>query len=130
MKLAILSDSNHTDYDGNMHITGSLKNFGSEKLINAKIVATYYDASSHVVAAELISFDPEATGDINPNQTVQFEIGLSRERAKYASTYALAAESNQYAMIPEFPLNVLMSGLMFLLITVALIRRRLKTRRS
>jgi hypothetical protein len=115
MKLEILSHSKYTDAEGNMHIVGDLKNLGDEKLVNAKVVATYYDASWHVVAAALIGFDPELTGDINPNQTVPFEIILDKTRAQYVQTYALAAESNQYAMIPEFP-----TAIMYLILVVSL----------
>jgi hypothetical protein len=106
LKLEISAQSSYKDGDGIMHITGNLKNLGNEKLMNAKVVATYYDASSHVIAAALTSFDPELTGEIYPNQTASFEIKLSKEKSQYVTTYALAAESNQYAMIPEFPVNL------------------------
>jgi hypothetical protein len=119
-KLEILSYTDYTDAEGNIHITGNLRNNGDEKLINAKVVATYYDASWHVVAAELIGFDPELTGDINPNQTVPFEIILDKERAQYAQIYALAAESNQYAMVPEFPTAIVYLILMVSLFAVAI----------
>lgn len=101
LKLEISGPVNYTDLEGNMHIIGNLTNHGDEILVNAKVVATYYDASSRVVAAALTSFDPELTGDINPNQTVQFEIELSQDRAQHVHTYVLNAESNQYTMIPE-----------------------------
>jgi len=114
MKLEILSHSKYTDAEGNMHIVGNLRNNGDEKLVNAKVVATYYDVSWHVVAAALIGFDPELTGDINPNQIVPFEIILDKARAQYVQTYALAAESNQYAMIPEFP-----TAIMYLILVVS-----------
>ena len=113
MKLEILSHSKYTDAEGNMHIIGILKNFGDEKLVNAKVVATYYDALSHVVAAASVGFDPELTGDIDPYQTAEFEIVLDKSRAQYVHTYVLAAESNQYAMIPEVP-----TILMFLIISL------------
>ena len=119
MKLEILSHSKYTDAEGNMHIIGNLKNLGDETLINAKVVATYYDASSQVVAAALIGFDPELTGDINPNQTEPFEIILDKTRAQYVQTYALTAESNQYAMIPEFPTGIVQLILMISIFAVA-----------
>jgi len=122
MKLEILWHSSITDPQGNIHITGALKNNGDEKLVNAKVVATYYDTYSHVVAAALIGFDPDLVGDINPNQTTYFQIELQNERAQYAQTYTLAAESNQYTMIPEHPTTML---LLILLppITLTLIKK-------
>ena len=119
MKLEILSHSKYTDAEGNMHIIGDLKNLGDETLVNAKVVATYYDASLQVVAAALIGFDPELTGDINPNQTEPFEIILDKTRAQYVQTYALTAESNQYAMIPEFPTGIVQLILMISIFAVA-----------
>jgi hypothetical protein len=119
MKLEIPSYSNYTDAEGNMHIVGNLRNNGDETLVNAKVVATYYDASSRVVAAALIGFDPELTGDINPNQTEPFEIILDKTRAQYVQTYALTAESNQYAMIPEFPTGIVQLILMISIFAVA-----------
>lgn len=124
LKLEILSASNHVDDDGALHTVGTLKNVGSEKLVNAKIVATYYDTSSRVVAASSTSFDPELTGDINPNQTVQFEIKLPNERAQYVHTNALAAESNQYTMIPEYPQGTVQAILLSSLLTIFLNKRR------
>jgi hypothetical protein len=103
MKLEILSQSNYTDAEGNMHLAGTLRNLGNEKLVNAKVVATYYDALSQVVATASIGFDPDLTGDIDPYQTVEFEIVLDKSRAQYVQAYALVAESNQYAMVPEVP---------------------------
>lgn len=123
MKLEILSHTNQTDAEGNMHIVGNLRNNGDEKLVNAKVVATYYDVSWHVVAAALIGFDPELTGDINPNQIVPFEIILDKARAQYVQTCALAAESNQYAMIPEFP-----TAIMYLILMVSLFAVAIDTR--
>jgi hypothetical protein len=120
MKLEIPSYSNYTDAEGNMHIVGNFKNLGDEKLINAKVVATYYDASSRVVAVALIGFDPELTGDINPNQTVPFEIILDKPRVQYVQTYALTAESNQYAMIPEFPTGIVQLILMISIFAVSI----------
>lgn len=117
MKLEILSQSNYTDTDGSFHIAGELRNLGNERLVNAKVVATYYDNSSHVAAAAYTNFDPEE--HIDPNQTVLFEIGLDKERVKFVETYALEAQSNQYAMISEFPdhlLTVLLTAFSSLLL--------------
>ena len=124
MKLEILWHSSITDAQGNMHITGALQNNGYEKLVNAKVVATYYDLYSHVVAAALIGFDPDLIGDINPNQTVYFQIELPNERAQYAHTYSLVAESNQYAMIPEYPQATTTALLAISLLAITLTRHR------
>jgi hypothetical protein len=129
LKLEISAQSSYIDGDGIMHITGNLKNLGNEKLVNAKVVATYYDASSHVIAAALTSFDPELTGEIYPGQTTFFEIKLSKERSQYVATYALTAESNQYATIPELQTH-LMFPLLALSSFVFLICRHTRSHRN
>jgi hypothetical protein len=101
-RLELSGRFSYIDPDGNMHVIGNLTNHGDEILVNAKVVATYYDASLRVVAADLFGFDPEVIGDITPNRTVQFEIELSQDRAQHVQTYVLSAESNQYAMIIDY----------------------------
>lgn len=128
LKLRILSDTNYSDASGNLHVVGNLQNNGTQKLVNAKVVATYYDASSRVMATGLIGFDPDVTGDINPGQVVPFELVLENSRAQYVKTYALAAESNQYAMIPEFPLGTTLLILLIFLLVVVLARAQLRSR--
>jgi len=127
MKLEILSHTNHIDAEGNMHITGTLKNNGDKILVNAKVVATYYDESSVVVATALIDYDPELTGEINPNQTVPFEIILDKERTPYVETYVLSAESNEYAIIPEFPKGIIPLILAVSLVAIAIQSHMRKT---
>lgn len=100
--LEILSNMSYKDGTGQMHVVGELKNIGTTKLTNAKVVATYYDSSAQVVATALEQFDPELTGEIYPNQTASFDIVLEKQRSQYVHTYALAAESNEYVLVPEF----------------------------
>lgn len=100
--IEITSASSHVDTSGRMHLTGELKNIGTETLVNTKVVATFYNETSIVIAAAMSNIDPEITGEINPNQTGPFEIILDAERTQHVSTYILTAESNQYSVIPEF----------------------------
>jgi hypothetical protein len=100
--LEILSNMSYKDGTGQMHVVGELKNIGTQKLANAKVVATFYDSNAHVVATALTQFDPELTGQIYPNQTASFDIVLDKQRSQYVQTYALAAQSNEYVLVPEF----------------------------
>jgi hypothetical protein len=103
--LEILSYFNYTDSEGDMHINGTLKNNGDKTLVDPKVVATFYDKSATVVATSLTSFYGEGDIHVNPNQSVPFEIILGQERTPYVDTFVLTAESNEYALIPEFPVN-------------------------
>jgi len=102
MGLEIVSQSSSVDAMDQMHVTGELRNGGSLNLTNGKVVATFYGQASKVVAAAYTFLDPELIGEITPNQTVPFEIALSAERTGHVSTFALTAESSQYAAIPEY----------------------------
>jgi hypothetical protein len=108
LKLEILSITNYVNAAGELNIIGDLKNLGEEALANAKVAATYYDNSSRVIAVTQTGFDPDIIGEFSPNRTIEFEIVLDKSRAQYVHTYALAAESNQYAMIPEFSSSMLL----------------------
>jgi hypothetical protein len=102
--LQILTDASHFDETGSMLINGTLENIGQIATTNIKIVATYYDEKGEVVAATMKHLDLE--DPLPPSQTIQFEILLTDERAQFAHTYELIAESHEYSMVPEFSLPV------------------------
>lgn len=97
--LEILSQNCTVDISGTMHITGQIKNVGSERATSVESLATFYNASGNVVA---VSSGYSTPSDLDPGQTAPFEIILLSSRAPYVSTYALDAQSVQYASVPEF----------------------------
>lgn len=123
--IEITSQSSSVDSSGRMHVTGGLKNIGTETLVNPKVVATFYNAASKVIAAAMSSIDPEVVGETTPNQTTPFEIILDAERTQYVSTHILTAESNQYIAIPELQLStqLLIILISFTIIVFALRRK-------
>lgn len=117
--LEILSHSSYIDSIGWMHVVGEIKNIGTETANYVKVIATFYDEAGKVVAAEFTFSDPS---DIEPGQKAPFEILLSDERASYAASYELTAESTQYAIVPEFHSVIALLLLTIISITV-LVRR-------
>lgn len=102
MGLEILSHSAYAYGDG-FGIVGEIRNIGTEKASNVKVIATYRDGKGEVVAATFTYLHvpiPEES-DIDPGQTAQFEILLSDQRTPYVYTYELTAESFQYACVHE-----------------------------
>ena len=102
MGLEILSHSAYAYGDG-FGIVGEIRNIGTEKASNVKVIATYRDGKGEVVAATFTYLHvpiPEQS-DIDPGQTAQFELLLSDERTPYVYTYELTAESFQYACVDE-----------------------------
>lgn len=96
--LEILSQNSSVDISGTMHITGQIKNIGSERATSVELLATFYNASGNVVDA---SYDYSTPSDLDSGQTASFEVILLSSRVPYVSTYALDAQSAQYASVPE-----------------------------
>jgi len=120
--LQILSNSSYVDGIGWMHIVGEIKNIGTVTATFVKVVATYYNATGNVVAVAFTYSDPK---DLAPNQKAPFDILLSAGRTPYVASYALEAESTQYAVVPEFSSAIIL--LLFIIFTlVAVTLKRVK----
>jgi len=99
--LEILSSSSYVDIVGYMHVVGEIKNIATGDATYVKVIATFYNTTGHVVATAFTYSDPSA---LSPSQKAPFEILLIyNNRVPLVASYALTAESNQYAMVPEFP---------------------------
>lgn len=120
--LEILSHSSYTDSIGWMHVVGEIKNIGSGTANYVKVIATFYDETGKVVAAEFAYSNPS---DIEPGQKAPFEILLSDERAPYVASYELTAESTQYAIVPEFHSTITLLLLTIVSITLFVKRKLL-----
>jgi len=123
--LQILSHSKHIDSIGWLHVVGEIKNIGDREAHYVKVVATFYDSGGKVVGTFFGYSDPE---DLAPRQKAPFEILLQEDRAKLVTTYALEAESSEYA-IPEFPAVALVLPTAVLL-ALCVLRVRLLNRRN
>lgn len=110
--LEILSNSSYIDEAGYMHVVGEIKNIEIGTATYVKVMATFYNSTGNVVATAFTYSDPS---DIDPGQKAPFEVLLIyTNRVLLVATYALTAESNQYAMVSEFPSILIQSLLMFL----------------
>jgi len=98
--LEILSNSSYIDAVGFMHVVGEIKNVATGTATLVKVITTFYDQTGNVVAT---AFRYSSPSDISPGQKASFDLVLThKNRVPLVATYALTAESNQYAIVPEF----------------------------
>lgn len=120
--LEISSDSLYVDGGGRLHVVGEIKNIGEQTATHIKVIATFYDETGKVVASEFTFSDPD---DLDPDQSAPFEIILAGiGTVPSVASYALTAESSQYAIIPEFSLSILLPLFMILASVAVLIARK------
>ena len=120
--LEILANSWYLDGGGCLHVVGEIENIGKQATTHIKVVATFYDETEKVVDSELTFSDPD---DLYPTQSAEFEIVLKRTGiVPSVKSYALIAESNQYAIIPEFSPTILPTLLMISASVAAIIARK------
>jgi len=101
MELEMLSNSSYVDGIGDLHVVGNIKNVGSENSTFTQVIATFYNSTGTVVATAYTYSNPDT---ITPSQTAPFEIILDyTNRVPLVASYALTAESAEYAFVPEFP---------------------------
>lgn len=97
--LEILSSSSYVDTLGWMHVVGEIKNIGVYATTYVKVIAIFYDSTGKVVDCAFTFSDPH---DLEADQKAPFEVPLMSNRVPLVDSYELTAESDQYAIIPEF----------------------------
>ena len=100
---SVLTKDNHN----NTVITGILENRGDNTANMIKVIATLYDRDGNVATVSQIYTKPDflRAGDSN-SFIIPFH---EKSQSIHAVDYSIIAESDEYAMVPEFPLG---SGLL------------------
>jgi hypothetical protein len=95
--LQILSNSSYTSSTGSLHIVGEIQNLADTTANYVQIIATCYDSEGTVVITDFTFTNPT---DITSEAKAPFEILIiDKNRIPLISTYSLAAQSSQYALI-------------------------------
>jgi hypothetical protein len=118
--LMIVSNTSLSDSNG-FQVSGTVKNVGTQSTTFTRVIATFYNATGHAVAAILNDSSPSF---LPVNQTAPFEISLNTSAASKVDHYALEAESYDYELIPEFQPTLFLSTLLMLTIIVNLLMKR------
>jgi hypothetical protein len=129
--LRLLSHNSSGDSE-NLNVMGEIENAGTTTSTNTIVVATFYDSAGKVVAADFASSVPQ---DIPSGQKAVFEVEvIESSRVPLVNSYVLSAESvgtdaiivesEQYAIIPEFPSIIILPVLLGLTFFAAVIMKR------
>jgi len=114
LALQIVKNSTYIDEAGFQKVNGTVENLATSNATGVKVVATFYNAEGKVVGA---TYDYTMPSTIMPGHTESFDLEL-RQKAGNFSTYALTAESIEYAIVPEFPQPTIM---IFLILAVSVL---------
>jgi hypothetical protein len=100
-QLEIVSNTSYTDsFSGILYVTGNITNLGPATTTHARVIATFYDSNGSVVGVDDEYSQPH---DIPPNVNASFTVSLLDETlVPLVANYGLTAESDQYAMVPEY----------------------------
>lgn len=123
--LMIVSRTSSLDSNG-FRVSGTIKNLGTQSTSFTAVIATFYSATGHALAAIRNDSSPSS---LEVNQTAPFEILLNQSISSQVDHYVLEAESYDYELIPEFQLMPLVSTLLGLTTTMGLIVRRFSKQR-
>lgn len=98
----ISSEYNH-DKLGNAVISGKVANRGDITANTVVVVATLYDVNGNVVAVSKTNAEPDY---LQTNDERFFFVTIpDKSQANKAVDFTLAAESEEYSAVPEFPLG-------------------------
>ncbi len=108
--IGITSSELTRDNHNNLIISGTVENSGEITANTVAVIATLYDRYGNVAAVSRIHPEPDYLGS---NEDTFFVVSvLDKNQIFEVTDYALVAESEEYAAVPEFPIGslVLLAG--------------------
>ena len=101
--IQITSSELNQDKQGNHIISGTLENNGEITANMINVIATLYDRDGNVVTISSVEMQPDF---LRSGDTSFFIIPLhEKSQSIHAVDYTLNAESDEYTVVPEFPLG-------------------------
>ena len=104
-----------------MHVVGEIKNIGVYPTTYVEVIATFYDNTGKVVECGFTFSNPS---DLEADQKAPFEIILMSDRVPLVDSYEITAESDQYAVVPEFPSFLIPSLFMIATLLAVIVYKR------
>lgn len=99
----VTSASLERSSQGDLYITGTVANWGQSTANMISVVATIYDRDGNVATVARTQQEPDY---LRADHEWIFVIPIhEREQTQSIAGYALVAESEEYAAVPEFPLG-------------------------
>lgn len=126
--LEIVSFDDHTDVSDYLHVTGEVKNIGNETATEVIVCGTFYDSEGTVVGRNTVDAEPKV---LSPDQTGTFDVTLIYpEQIDKVASYSLSAESENYALVPEFPVwTSMVIALAIVALAAVVYKKKLQTRK-
>ena len=101
--IEIISSELKQDSQGNLVISGMLENQGEITANMINVIATLYDRDGNVVTISNVRIQPDF---LRSGDSTFFIIPIhEKSQSVFAVDYTLIAESDEYAVVPEFPLG-------------------------
>ena len=101
--IEIISSELKNDGQGNLVISGILENQGDITANMINVIATLYDRDGNVVAISNTRLQPDF---LRAGDSTFFIVPIyEKSQAVHAVDYTLIAESDEYTVVPEFPLG-------------------------
>ena len=107
------SSTYSTSFNGLLTINGEIENTGDSEAALVTLIATGYDEAGNVVEVEAAYLRPSHL--LEAHQKATFEIDLMGGNTNLVNSYELTAESDIYALIPEF------NSYLLVILTVSLV---------
>lgn len=126
--LEVTSSDDNIDALDYFHVTGEIKNIGTETATEVTVCTTFYDSEGTVIGRDWGEVEPT---DLEPNQTATFDSTLIySELIEQVASYSITAESENYALVPEFPaVTMMFAALASVALAVLVYRKKLQTRK-
>jgi len=101
--LEVTSSSSKIDILNNFIVSGIITNHGDATANILTVIATFYDRDGNVVAVEKTYPEPSYLGS---GEETPFVISIpEKTQSKKTIDYAITVESEEHAVVPEFPLG-------------------------
>jgi type 1 fimbria pilin len=101
--IEIISSELKQDSQGNLVISGILENQGEITANMINVVATLYDRDGNVVTISNVRIQPDF---LRSGDSTFFIMPIhEKSQSVFAVDYTLIAESDEYTVVPEFPLG-------------------------
>jgi type 1 fimbria pilin len=101
--IEIISSELKQDSQGNLVISGMLENQGEITANMINVIATLYDRDGNVVTLSNVRIQPDF---LRSGDSTFFIVPIhEKSQSVFVVDYTLIAESDEYAVVPEFPLG-------------------------
>lgn len=86
-------------------VAGKITNIGDSPAHNIRVMVSFFLEDGMMIDAVETSANPR---DLNPQEVANFEASPTYVPQQFISSYDITAESDEYTIVSEFPLTVIL----------------------